>query len=244
MPPRMRLYRDGVRIPLDAVQFRSPSFLLNTPRLLSYLGEGATLIIDSVEQTNPHLRLFASNVQSRLKAPVNVNLYAAWRQSSGFPIHRDPQENFILQIAGRKQWKVWSQEVAELEALSRVNPRWDGVLEQGSLLYIPKGWWHWACPIGEPSLHLTVSVVPLMFRDFLAWLSQEIGSWQGISSPIMLRAGADHNSSLLNDFFDTIRSRCTAASLDDYLKQQPWNDPPYPNLNLPSLTDVLNGRSH
>ena len=37
-------------------------------------------------------------------------------------------------------------------------PLWEGMLEDGDLLYIPRGWWHVATPLDEPTLHLTVGV--------------------------------------------------------------------------------------
>ena len=37
------------------------------------------------------------------------------------------------------------------------------------LLYIPRGWWHVATPLDEPTLHLTVGVNNPNGADFLAW---------------------------------------------------------------------------
>lgn len=37
---------------------------------------------------------------------------------------------------------------------------WTGVLEQGDLLYVPRGWPHQVFPLSEPSMHITCAFVP------------------------------------------------------------------------------------
>ena len=83
----------------------------------------------------------------------------------------------VLQVAGRKRWQVYrptrlnplpDDEVAAPKPT--VPPVWEGMLEDGDMLYIPRGWWHVAFPVGEPSLHLTLATEPPLGTHLLAWL--------------------------------------------------------------------------
>ena len=81
----------------------------------------------------------------------------------------------ILQVSGRKHWRVYpmtrphplrgDRDVPKPEG----EPVWDGVLEDGDVLYLPRGWWHVATPLDEPTLHLTVGVSHPTGMDFLSW---------------------------------------------------------------------------
>jgi hypothetical protein len=84
----------------------------------------------------------------------------------------------ILQVHGRKHWKVYRP--TRLHPLKKgkdiepaptptAEPEWDGVLENGGLLYMPRGWWHVACPLDEPSLHLTFGLAHPTGAQMLGW---------------------------------------------------------------------------
>jgi hypothetical protein len=53
-------------------------------------------------------------------------------------------------------------------------PAWDGILEEGGVLYMPRGWWHVACPVDEPSLHLTVGLSHPTGIRMLEWLVSQL----------------------------------------------------------------------
>src|SRR4029079_6334022 len=50
----------------------------------------------------------------------------------------------------------------------------DAVLEDGDALYLPRGWWHVATPLNEPSLHLAVAIVPANGVDLLRWATERL----------------------------------------------------------------------
>jgi ribosomal protein L16 Arg81 hydroxylase len=177
-PSRLRLFRNGAYVHPSAYQDQ-PYSLLKTPELLRELQNGATLILDCAEEVYGPLRNFTSELQSFLKAPVYANLYAAWKTDYGFDVHFDVQENIVIQVCGRKHWKVWKptrlfplKPDAAPAPKPEGPPDWEGILEDGSWLYIPRGWWHVAFPINEPSLHVTVTIVPFNGIDFLMWVAE------------------------------------------------------------------------
>jgi hypothetical protein len=82
-------------------------------------------------------------------------------------------------VAGRKRWSVYGQTrphpvADDIEEAARPEgpPAWEGTLEDGDLLYMPRGFWHVAVPLNEPTLHLTVGVHKRTGLDFLKWLTQ------------------------------------------------------------------------
>jgi ribosomal protein L16 Arg81 hydroxylase len=90
----------------------------------------------------------------------------------------------VLQIAGRKRWKIWEptrrfpfiQDIVDTSMAPSTDPFWEGVLEVGGLLSIPRGWWHVACPLDEPCLHLSVTVRNHDGIDLLRWLAESMKS--------------------------------------------------------------------
>ena len=87
-----------------------------------------------------------------------------------------------MQLRGRKRWRVYqahpassAQERHRTAARSPASgPAWEGVLADGDTLYIPRGWWHEAFPLNEPSLHLTVSLTPPTAMDYLGWVMSQL----------------------------------------------------------------------
>lgn len=178
-PPRFRLTHEGRAI--EPLRYMSPGAggapQLNAGKLAACLSDGATLVLDCVEELAPKVRALAVSFREALHAGNYVNLYAGWHSQNGLDLHWDSQEIMVLQVAGRKRWQVFAPtRVNPLSDDSKLPPRpaappvWDGMLEDGDMLYIPRGWWHVAFPVGEPSLHLTVATIPPHGFDLLLWL--------------------------------------------------------------------------
>src|SRR6266480_4558078 len=69
-------------------------------------GRGATLVLQGLHRTWPPLVAFASELAAELGHPVQVNAYVTPPQNTGFAAHYDVHDVFVLQIAGRKKWRV------------------------------------------------------------------------------------------------------------------------------------------
>lgn len=89
--------------------------------------------------------------------------------SQGFAPHYDDIEAFVLQIEGKKLWRIYEPR-SRVETLPRESSGnfaenelgvcvFERVLEAGDLLYFPRGWIHQANTIdNQHSLHITLSV--------------------------------------------------------------------------------------
>ncbi|HWW75116.1 MAG TPA: cupin domain-containing protein [Pyrinomonadaceae bacterium] len=186
--PRLRLVRDGKSLPVSSYlrHLSGGRQKTSVPRLkhaglARHLREGATLVLDAVDELSEPVEELAKGLELFFRERVQVNLYAGWQTSRGFDLHWDDHDVFILQIAGRKKWSVYGQTrphplVNDIEKARKPErePLWEGTLEDGDLLYIPRGWWHVAVPLAEPTLHLTVGVHNRTGLDLLRWLSERM----------------------------------------------------------------------
>jgi Cupin superfamily protein len=186
--PRLRLVRDGRPAPVSSYlkhvagsRGRTSIPRLKPAELTRQLREGATLVLDAVDELSAPIEELAEGLELFFREHVQVNLYAGWQTSRGFDLHWDDHDVFILQVAGRKRWSVYGMTrphplVADVEAASKPagEPLWQGTLEDGDLLYIPRGWWHVAEALAEPTVHLTVGVHNRNGLDLLRWLAERL----------------------------------------------------------------------
>ena len=187
--PRIRLTRDGERLqPSSYISHSTPRTKtrrvprLRYEKLTQELNSGATLVLDAVDELYEPLRALAEALELFFHERIQINSYASWRTSRGFDLHWDDHDVFILQVTGRKHWMVHGMTLAyplagdPKEPKPTEPPLWDHILEAGDLLYIPRGFWHVAYPLNEPTLHLTVGVHNRAGLDLLRWLVNRMRS--------------------------------------------------------------------
>jgi hypothetical protein len=188
--PRLRLVRDGQSLQSTAYlrHIRGSRGRTQIPRLLpvkltEQLRGGATLVLDAVDELHQPLDQLAEALERSFHEHVQINAYAGWRTSRGFDLHWDDHDVFILQVTGRKRWSVYGMTrphplARDIESNHKPSgePLWDAILEDGDLLYIPRGWWHVAFPLDEPTLHLTVGIHNRTGLDLLKWLADRLRS--------------------------------------------------------------------
>lgn len=152
-------------------------------RVLARMDEGATLVLQALHRSWPPLVDFGSRLSTELGHPVQINAYVTPQDNRGFAAHYDVHDVFVLQVAGRKRWKIhapvltdpladqpWDKHKVEVAAGAEGEPLIDAVLEPGDSLYLPRGTIHAAEALGEVSIHLTVGVHPLTRYDLVRQL--------------------------------------------------------------------------
>ncbi|KAM9798057.1 ribosomal oxygenase 1 [Neosynchiropus ocellatus] len=109
-----------------------------------------------------------SILQEKFGSMAGANVYLTPAGTQGFAPHYDDIEAFVVQLEGKKHWRVYSPRSAEevLPVFSSPNfdqseigtPILEVVLEAGDLLYFPRGFIHQGdCLPDSHSLHITVS---------------------------------------------------------------------------------------
>ena len=147
-------------------------------------GQGHTLVIRSAERHDPELLRLAAGFQADFGAPVNVHVYATPAGHSGFGWHYDPEDVFILQVQGQKEyqlrkntvnpWPLLEQMPKDLKYEREVMPLWTCVLAPGDWLYIPTGWWHSARGVTGDSISLAVGLMTPSAIGLLDFLKKEL----------------------------------------------------------------------
>jgi ribosomal protein L16 Arg81 hydroxylase len=213
---------------------------IDAGKLAMELSDGATLIFNNCEEVHPPLRDLCASLERLFHHRVYTNLYAGWRADNGFDVHWDAQNNFIVQVAGRKRWKVWKptrahplrEEVDSTLAPSE-EPFWDGVLEQGSLLFIPRGWWHIAYPMDEPCLHLTVTLPSPTGIDLLHWLADRMKSSEVARSDVPMAGTESARAEWLAEIRADLLAALDGDTIDRFMADQDARIPRRPRISLP-----------
>ncbi len=180
--PAFRLVRDGAQVPPSTytkdVPWRPGSFsgLADVPRVAAEFAAGATLVLQGLHLHWHPAAVYCRELEMALGCPVQANAYWTPSSAQGFAVHHDTHDVFVLQVAGRKRWRVyppvlerplpaqkWNAAMREgLEA-----PVVDVELAAGDTLYLPRGWPHEAETSAEHSLHVTVGLHPPTRLDAL-----------------------------------------------------------------------------
>jgi hypothetical protein len=238
-PPRLKIYKDGQ--PLDPAQYLTPS-MFGVPRLdagglITSLAQGASLILDDIQEAAPRVRELMQSFQGRLSTDAYANLYAGWHGQKAFQLHWDAQEAFVLQLTGRKRWRLYHptrlnplKNDIEQPPQPTGAPAWEGVLADGDTLYIPRGWWHEAFPLNEPSLHLTVSLTPPTALDYLGWVMSELRRHAELRASLPEDAG---DGEIAKRIPQLVADALEQASLKDFLRAWDANIRPHPHIRLP-----------
>ncbi|MFN7945026.1 MAG: cupin domain-containing protein [Blastocatellia bacterium] len=157
---------------------------------------GATIRIVSAHRFHPPLLRLTRELERFFSFPVRINLYWTPEQQQGLNRHWDTHDVLVLQVAGRKHWRVFDSPVAlplqsppplpfedqcslprgrgavrtdELmrERSQQAELRDEFTLEQGDALYIPRGFVHEAWTSDQASAHLTIGIHVLTWTDLL-----------------------------------------------------------------------------
>jgi ribosomal protein L16 Arg81 hydroxylase len=176
---------------------RGPDGRADMSAIYRAYAKGWTIVVYNMHRRWNSVARLASGVASEIGHDTRVNLYCTPSDSRGFKAHADSHEVFLLQLEGRKSWRIFApQYESPLEPQEVVvkqdelgDPLLEVTTEPGQILYLPRGYIHEAERTSAPSMHLTISIHPLRWLDLL-----EAG----------LRAAAERDA----------RFRRTAPSLD------------------------------
>lgn len=143
------------------------------------LRDGATLVLNRLEMKSEPVHDLTMAIARFVGEKAVANGYAAFGGEGTFAKHWDTHDVFAVQLIGRKRWRVFAptfplplpqQKSKEHKHECPQEPVFDGYLETGDVLYIPRGWWHEAIPLAdEESFHVAIGIHPMMLRDYVAW---------------------------------------------------------------------------
>jgi hypothetical protein len=180
--PAFRLVRDGATLPPSTycrragIGHRTLTDVIQPNRVLELHADGATMVVQGLQLTDPHLARVANNIALDLEQPVQVNAYLTPEAATGLELHFDYHDVFIVQLEGSKRWRVWEPLVrtqlpvraarVPMPTLDELGPpALDRTLRPGDVLYLPRGFPHAAETVDASSAHLTIGVVALSWHQ-------------------------------------------------------------------------------
>ena len=221
-PPRLRLVRGGVFANKTAwLRYEGNKVPFVVPEKLSqHLRDGYTLIIDAVDDMADGVMRLAEDFERVLHEGVQVNLYAGWREQQGFNRHCDTHDVVVLQVYGKKYWRIYEggrphplkDDIAPNDDVPQ-KVVWEGLLEDGDALYIPRGWWHEASGVGEVTLHLTFGIHQRTGVNLMHWMADQLRASIDFRAPLPRFASADEQQAQLAE----LRQQVVAMLDDDLL---------------------------
>lgn len=180
-PPYMRLHKSGVVSSEEYIEeFKSAGRIvqrLDTQAVQSFLESGATAVLNRIDGRQELIRALCDEVASFTNADTTANAYFAFSGEGSFGAHWDTHDVMAIQLIGKKHWRIYpptyqcplpGQTSKSFGATCPEEPVFDGLLEAGDLLYLPRGWWHEVLPIGE-TLHVAIGIYPPYVLNYVAW---------------------------------------------------------------------------
>ncbi|MDI9312319.1 MAG: cupin domain-containing protein [Limnohabitans sp.] len=176
---------NSTTFPCDDIRIIKDNLYLqyeNPDEIIEHIANEATLIFNKIHNRDSKLKELITSISLFLKSPVSANLYLSQAGVGGFGIHYDSHDVMVLQIIGSKQWKIFKPTKQDplfyMKYHDRIppvdNPYLELTLNEGDILYIPRGEWHSAIAENETSMHLTIGISNKTGVDFISWLGQEL----------------------------------------------------------------------
>lgn len=167
---------------------------------------GSTVRVSRVHRHWKPIGELCRSLEQSFQFPVRANLYCTPASASTSPRHYDTHDVMVLQISGRKSWRIFEPLVTlPLESVpplpfeertgmlkyARGGPRKaraniddhecgealsELTLTAGDLLYIPRGFLHEAWTTDEPSTHITVGLHVVRWLDLLSVALAQVGN--------------------------------------------------------------------
>lgn len=141
-------------------------------KVAAFMEQGASLNLNFVENLQDGIASVSNALQAVFSARVECNVYSSWKQRQAFHSHFDTTDVFVLHIAGEKVWRIYENRFdkpAETDGYGSMSRDFyekekGGLLQEvtmtpGSLLYLPKGFYHDALATTGACLHLTFGII-------------------------------------------------------------------------------------
>lgn len=173
--------KGGAAVPEEDYAFEDGG--LDLPGLFATFDAGATLVISQFNQMHTPLAHFCRGLEQVYLHAVQANIYLTPPGAQGFRMHYDTHDVLVLQVEGRKRWRVWDGEPVARPTrrtpwVGKMTPEGEPhvmVLEPGDALYIPRGLLHDAATEpGEASLHITLGFLEPSWAEALRQLLDDV----------------------------------------------------------------------
>lgn len=152
--------------PVDLLEMGSPVRARKAHRFFEAYAEGFTLVLRLLARRMGRVETICRYFEKHFCCPVYPALYLTPPESRGFAPHWDEDDVYVFQMHGSKMWSIRANAAPLCRTSGEVGPGrlnelpivLETTLQQGDLLYIPRGFVHEAKAQAGAAAHLTVSV--------------------------------------------------------------------------------------
>jgi len=137
---------------------------------------GSSIVLLFLHERWPPLKMLCRSLSSELSSRVQANMYLTPPGAQALKTHYDTHDVLVLQIHGKKRWRLFDRAVqlplshdryTGNEDRSLGSPMTEVTLNPGDLLYLPRGYPHDAQSADSASLHLTIGVLSITWASVL-----------------------------------------------------------------------------
>ena len=170
----------------------------------------------------------------------DCDAYMSWGDTRGFTTHWDDHDVLIFQIFGRKNWFIFDDTrkfPLYKDLHDQHNPplihNWNQIIQTGDILFIPRGKWHHAVALNEPSFHLTFGFGCRTGQNYMQWLQNKLTSIEGFRRDIPAFASEEEINAFNQELTDMIAKGMKEYTLSSYLCDSDIEMEHRPHFSLP-----------
>ena len=179
--PAVRIAKEGSVLPASTYTRHATlagqpiTGLLDPRKVFDLFDDGATVVLQGLHRYWQPLGALVADLELALGHPCQANAYLTSPGSQGFAVHSDSHDVFVFQTHGSKVWEVHPQHGRDREKQTVV-------LEPGVSMYLPTGTPHAARAQDTVSLHVTIGINQVTWKEVL----------DRALADVLDRAGATH----------------------------------------------------
>lgn len=149
--------------------------IVNVSKIYQYFGDGHTIILNHLHDRLPVMAHLCRSMEFEFSMPFQTNIYLTPKNAQGFKAHYDAHCVFIIQVHGKKRWRIY-QKALDRPTKDHHNidstdeygaPTMEFDLNPGDLVYIPRGVVHEAVTSDDQSMHITLGALAYTWADTL-----------------------------------------------------------------------------
>jgi len=149
---------------------------LTLDKLVAIRAARTTVVVHRIDRFHLGIRDVIFQLRKSGLFTANANAYFTPANAQGFLPHWDTHDVFVVQIAGTKHWHLAGEPSINVPTEHDAHRVYDGYtfdteteldLKPGEVLYIPRGFGHYAQALESDSLHITIGAMPLRWIDLL-----------------------------------------------------------------------------
>jgi hypothetical protein len=221
------LVKDSMVVPPDRwvkMNPRGDGTVVDISRILAYMAGGISLAVTRIEPYAPHLKALCDNIGATVHEQIKLGVIVTTGKGGAFTLHYDPEDLIILQVEGRKRWKVFGPPVVNPIAgmkKAEVPPEdtllFDEILEEGDFLFLPAGNWHRCENESSRSVHMGIFFQPPSGLDVIKAFTSQLLSDVDLRMPLTRLDDTTDVSAIEQDIKSRAIERIRKLNLTEFL---------------------------